>query len=408
MSSGKLTLGRPATTTSFGSAPADMKMLADMVDMGFDNRIAERALSAVNNKSIDLAINYINEHPEDDLIIEQPAPVTTQPQYVKPFVDSAPLAPSNMPTLMDEHRKLVKDGLRGDDPEVKEAFRRKVIAEEAAKREKERKEKNQALKELRKKMRQEKEERIEKQNKKLMESTSNVIVKSYPLSAPSTSSPPIEKKDQTPPPKNVAKECIVQVRLPEGQQVKLTLLPTDTLSELVKRITSDRSDDNEEFSLLIPFPRKEYTSEEFETTTLLQAGLAPRGSLTLQKLKSKGVVTKGAGVMDTTTDHQMDPDDSDDEDYRPPHIMPGGGRVLQPSVQLTEPDEIPISGPVKTKYEALLCSQQWLSSKEEEQSEQGISIYRPSTFNFPKQTYQSSNNRSGISFFKTGNFSESR
>jgi len=200
MSSGKLTLGRPATTTSFGSAPADMKMLADMVDMGFDSAVAGRALSAVNNKSIDLAINYITENPEEDdqIMIEQSiansvannvAPVTaSQPNYVPQYIPEEPPAPKNIVTLMDEHIKLVKGGLRSDDPDVKEAFRRKLLAEEAAKREKERKDKNQALKELRKKMKQEKEERLEKQNKKLLESTnSNIIVKPYTLN-PSTSS----------------------------------------------------------------------------------------------------------------------------------------------------------------------------------------------------------------------------
>jgi len=136
--------------------------------------------------------------------------------------------------------------------------------------------------------------------------------------------------------------------MPEGDQVKVTLLANQTLGDLIAHIMKNRSYDNDEFSLLIPFPRKEYTSEQFEGTTLLQAGLAPRGTLTLQKLKSKGVVTKGDGQMVThnAPGGYNDDYDEDDEENDPTYAPPTGGRTIgaQDPMDLTDPDQVPLTG----------------------------------------------------------------
>jgi hypothetical protein len=406
MSGEKLTLGRPSGGSQFGSVSADMSMLATMVDMGFDRRKAERALIGVQNKSIDLAINYIYNNISELEEEEEPKQeVKETVSQSTPFVSTTPMAPTNMPTLMEEHRKLVKGGLQGDDAQQKESFRRKLLEEEAANREKERRNKQQALKDLRRKMKQEKDERLERQNKKLQETS--IVVKPYVLDSSSktnsgSSSPAPTSQPTTTTP---TKECVIQIRLPEGTQLKATLQPTQTLADLVAFIIQNRSDEEQtgdEFSLLIPFPRKEFMPDQFESTTLQQAGLAPRGSLTVQKLKSKGIVTKGSGGM------QMDTG-GDDEGYdEEPQMPTTGGFLGNRPLEIDEPDMIPVEGDEQKRTSALLCSQQWLHSREEQKEEEDTMIFRPSTYKFPQTLSGTGKHRNGMNFLPSGSYSESR
>jgi hypothetical protein len=254
-------------------------------------------------------------------------------------------------------------------------------------------------------MKQEKEERLERQNKKLQETS--IVVKPYTLNsggstapAPKTTSPPTTSAPSP------AKDCIIQIRLPEGTMLKATLQPTQTLADLVAFIIQSRSDEEqtgEEFSLLIPFPRKEFMPDQFETTTLQQAGLAPRGSINVQKLASKGVVTKGTGAM--VVDN---PDDegSDEEPVAPPPF--GGGRHTGGVLDIEETDVIPMEGDEQKRIAALLCSQQWLHSREEQKEGEEVVVFRPSTYKFPQTLSGSGKQRTGMNFLPSGSFSEAR
>jgi hypothetical protein len=405
----KLTLGKPTGGSQFGAVNADMSMLATLVDMGFDIRKAELALIGVNNQSIDLAINYIYNNISE--LEEQIAPNTDVPisNSSPSFVSTAVMAPTNMPTIMEEHKKLVKGGLVGDSAEQKENFRRKLLEQEAAKREKERREKNQALKEIRRKMKQEKEERQERLNKRLQETS--VVVKPYQLSATSklsestkgSSSEGTPSKPSSSTQSSSVKECVIQIRLPEGTMLKATLQSTQTLADLVAFIIQSRIDEEqtgEEFSLLIPFPRKEYMPEDFASTTIEQAGLAPRGSLTVQQLKSKGIVIKGqVGIhMDTRDDNE---DDDNHMHYPAAPTIP-----YHRPLHISD-DVIPVEGDEQKRTSALLCSQQWLHSREE-QNEDNVIVYRPSMYKFPQTLSGAVKQRSGMNFLPSGSYSESR
>jgi len=85
-------------------------------------------------------------------------------------------------------------------------------------------------------------------------------------------------------------EALIQFRMPDGSTQKETFKATDTIATVHAWVAYKLHGDN--FNLLIPMPRREFTEVDFDLT-LAQIDLVPRGSLTVMKTAQKGIVKKG-------------------------------------------------------------------------------------------------------------------
>jgi len=82
----------------------------------------------------------------------------------------------------------------------------------------------------------------------------------------------------------------ISLRLPDGRVKKARFKARDPISAVHKYAASWLPLDSI-FSLLIPMPRREFTEENMHQITLDEAGLAPRGILTVLTLANRGQVT---------------------------------------------------------------------------------------------------------------------
>eukprot|EP00163_Fabomonas_tropica_P025823 TRINITY_DN454_c0_g1_i2.p1 TRINITY_DN454_c0_g1~~TRINITY_DN454_c0_g1_i2.p1 ORF type:complete len:174 (+),score=53.17 TRINITY_DN454_c0_g1_i2:1225-1746(+) len=88
----------------------------------------------------------------------------------------------------------------------------------------------------------------------------------------------------TPAPKPVASaatSCLIQVRLTNGSTVRNKFEPTDTVKTLVDWIAANRSDGAGNFVVITAYPRKQLGPADM-STTLADAGLTPRGQVSIQ------------------------------------------------------------------------------------------------------------------------------
>jgi len=103
--------------------------------------------------------------------------------------------------------------------------------------------------------------------------------------APTTTTQPQQPQAQSTAKKNPAEydQCIIQVRLTNGQRLEGTFKPTDTLDKVFEYIQKNRTDGSAHFVLTMSYPRKTF-SAEVGKMTLLEADLVPRAMLILTKL----------------------------------------------------------------------------------------------------------------------------
>ena len=85
-------------------------------------------------------------------------------------------------------------------------------------------------------------------------------------------------------------EAELRVRCPDGQVLRLTLDATEPLASVAAIVAEGRSEQDGPFSLRVPFPRREYASQEALQTTLQAAKLVPRGTLLVVNEGDRGVV----------------------------------------------------------------------------------------------------------------------
>ena len=371
--------GRPNTGSNNNDyVIANPVMSATLVDMGFSRYKSNRALQMVNNVSIDQAIQYIYDHfaelDQEEIMDTSSTTTTSTPVTTNP----TPVVTTSSEPVNNQPSSILNSGgsipviytnpnkLKGDSVEAKLAFaeRERLKEQERIRKEKlEEKKRVKALKDAMKKEKEEKQARL---------SGSSSSASSSTASSSSTVTPK--------PSESSATSALIQVRLPRGSTEKIQLNTPGTLADLFKAVSS-HLDSNEAYSILTPFPRKEYFEEDWQNTTLDQAGLVPKGSVILQLTKNKGVVIKSDTTMPTTT---MPVDDGSDEE---PTLPVTGGRTTGGHVLggHTKPiDEEPALNAIlkgnsnfnKEAYTLLLCEKQWILSKSESNEQTGTTVYR--------------------------------
>lgn len=113
---------------------------------------------------------------------------------------------------------------------------------------------------------------------------------SAPTAAPMTSLGDIPLETSSP---DIPEEmAIVSIRLPDGRIKRAGFKARDKISA-VHRYASAWLPRDTIFQLFVPMPRQEFSEEQMEVTTLKDAGLAPRGTLTVLTLQARGTVRQG-------------------------------------------------------------------------------------------------------------------
>jgi thioredoxin len=339
----------------------DPVMMQSLMEMGFPQNRADKAMRVVKNASVQAAMDWIFEH-MDDPDIDEPAagatpaaaPSPTQdvpmketaaPTTAPPVDASKPPTVHNAlcnvcqnqivgirykcktcpdydmceqckaksthdpshefaahtedivnPTLTPEERALQQKRLQ---ERLEEIRKKRTVDEEEREREREiaRRRDGKDAVEARKKWEEAQAKREEdlRRKEKLEEKAAKERVKQMllqdkmereakkrqqqmaqaaPQSQPQPQPQPQQQKTYT--------ECQIQVRLTNGQVLRATFKPTDTIRTVQQYVQHNRTDGAGAFTLANTFPRKVYTGNDLDTT-LADAGLVPNGTLLVSK-----------------------------------------------------------------------------------------------------------------------------
>jgi hypothetical protein len=274
--------------------PSTEQMMATLLDMGFSNNRAVRALRATGFKGTEPAVEWLFERADDpsldeDFTEEEGAQI--QQEIEKPQEEKKPL------TAEEKAEKLAKlEELRVK----KRAEREAKEKEEAKAKEKSRIESGKDMGEIRQALaeqeikklaalrRQEKEDdkkakarvlaQIEADKaarKAERESAAGKKPDSAPVAAPAAAAAPAPKKDYT--------ETRVQVRLPSGAPLVHAFGVKEPLSAVRLFVQMNRTDGGTgEVKLMTNFPKKVFGDEDYDNT-LENLGLVPSAVLIVTK-----------------------------------------------------------------------------------------------------------------------------
>lgn len=336
----------------------DFSLLSLLVDMGFEQQRATSALLATNNASIDSAIDYMNKNTvlvsntNTDMASSNPIEEYKKQQQAKFDAEKNKPKPAPVPAATKPTTSGIPDTtilaselkLRGDNEVEKQRFEEKLRQQEMEARAREKEAKRKQLMSLRTQLKAEKKDRLEKKQPSPSSTTTTTTATPAVKAAPAAA----------------AQEATLQIRLPDGSILKHTTYSNATLMNVAQFIMSQNQDVSDgAFTLVVPFPRKEFGADELETVTLMQALGAPRGQIVVQKTKSKGVIVKGDGPVAP--------------------VLPTPVPFPHPNID-TDTDE-PMTG--DNDEQQLLCSTPAWYLSTEEVTTQTVLIFRPDNFAFP-------------------------
>lgn len=264
-----------ATTLRLGKSHYEA-LLPQLEEMGWSSADAHQALQATGARDLASAIDWLVARPASgEGGVVEPTPYQAPPAVVVPVPASsslsapsaalAPVAPAGGAEKSEYERKQRELELR----KAREEKRRK---EEEQRRIKEH------IKDM-------KLDRARKYNRGGGATTGRAPVPTASGSAPSTPTPASASAASSSP------VALLQIRLPTGTTVKHEFASTDTLGAVYEFVSQSTGRDVANFLLLQPgIPKVEYPIETALTTTLAQAELVPRGSITVMNREDKGVV----------------------------------------------------------------------------------------------------------------------
>lgn len=283
--------------------------------------------------------------------------------------------------------------LKGDSEEAKAAFQEKLRKQEQERIVREKKEKAAALKKIRAQVDEEKKARVENNAKKLV--SEPIIVKREEKKDPVSKSTTLQKEEPKIVPKKEHTECLLQIRLVDGSVIKGSFKPEDTLFVVGQYICSQVKISMGEFYIVTPYPKKEYELVDWKSVRLIDAGLVPKGQITIHRKESRGVLVQGKSDYPT---QQQDDDDDDDDGNPKPLPFPGMPGPIQPTLPIEPVDDDAIQRTTK-----LIC-RIWLISNEECPEGANIFVYRPVDWKFNEIV----KDRRGMAFSDDNTLSETQ
>lgn len=305
---------------------AELTTLESLLEMGFERNRAERAVAITGNQGIEQAMDWLMEH-ENDPDIDEP--------YVPPAGnvlggEAGSQSTTEQPTLADTAEGTAGGDSRYDDSEnatkrpmteeekleqvkrleelmrVKQAERRQREREEELEREKQRRKQGQELQQIRQKLQDDDMKKLAEQRRreKMEDKLARQRVKekiardreeraqkfggggppsTATSSQPAQPSPSSPTSHGPPPTKKEYDESRIQVRLLDGSTITTVFKAQEPLAAVRVYVQMNgNTPEGQDFTLLSPYPRHEYTELDMEKP-LKELGLVPSAVLVVTK-----------------------------------------------------------------------------------------------------------------------------
>ncbi|XP_063001939.1 UBX domain-containing protein 1 [Elgaria multicarinata webbii] len=297
--------------------------LESLIEMGFPQNRAEKALALTGNQGIESAMDWLMEH-ENDLDLDEP--YVPPPGHVlsseEPPEGRTPEAVQTGSDLTleeltdeDNRRPLSEEEKREQTKRMMELISQKQREREerekreSIEREKQRRKQGQELSLIRQKLQEDEMKKLaeERRREKLEEKLAKERVREKierdkaerakkfgggSCSSSQASSPPEpmapapvpSSPSQEPPVKREYDQCRIQVRLLDGTSLTQTFRAKEQLAAVRLYVQLNRQDGGEvePFNLLTSFPRRVFTEEDMERP-LQELGLVPSAVLIVAK-----------------------------------------------------------------------------------------------------------------------------
>lgn len=297
--------------------------LESLIEMGFPQNRAEKALALTGNQGIESAMDWLMEH-ENDPDLDEPyvpppghvlgaeeAPEGRTPESLQnisdPTLEELTEEDNRRPLSEEEKREQTKRMMELIAQKQREREEREK--RESIEREKQRRKQGQELSLIRQKLQEDEmkklaedrrreklEEKLAKQRvrekiehdkaeraKKFGGSCSSSLSQPSAPPEPAAPAPVPSSPSQEPPIKREYDQCRIQVRLLDGTSLTQTFRAKEQLAAVRLYVELNRPDGGEEpFVLLTSFPRRVFTEEDMEKP-LQELGLVPSAVLIVAK-----------------------------------------------------------------------------------------------------------------------------
>lgn len=305
---------------------AELTTLESLLEMGFERNRAEKAVAITGNQGIEQAMDWLMEHENDPDIDEPYVPpvgnvlggggadsqsTTEEPTLADTNKGSADGDSSfnddeNAKRPMTEEEKLEQVKRLEELMRVKQAERRAREREEELEREKQRRKQGQELQQIRQKLQEDDMKKLAEQRRreKMEDKLARQRVKEKiardreeraqkfggggPASTAASSHPaqpsPSSPTSHGPPPtKKEYDESRIQVRLLDGSTITTVFKAQEPLAAVRVYVQMNgNTPEGQDFTLLSPYPRHEYTELDMEKP-LKELGLVPSAVLVVTK-----------------------------------------------------------------------------------------------------------------------------
>ncbi|XP_034954487.1 UBX domain-containing protein 1 [Zootoca vivipara] len=296
--------------------------LESLIEMGFPQNRAEKALALTGNQGIESAMDWLMEHendpdldepyvpPQGHVLSTEEPPEGRTPESVQsgsdPTLEELTEEDNRRPLSEEEKREQTKRMMELITQKQREREEREK--RESIEREKQRRKQGQELSLIRQKLQEDEMKKLaeERRKEKLEEKLAKQRVRekierdkaerakkfgSGSSSSSQGSTPPEQSAptpvpsspSQEPPVKREYDQCRIQVRLLDGTSLTQTFRAKEQLAAVRLYVELNRKDNGDEpFHLLTSFPRRVFTEEDMEKP-LQELGLVPSAVLIVAK-----------------------------------------------------------------------------------------------------------------------------